>query len=288
MSLEQSNPLVTVYIPTFNRVELLKRAVESVRQQTYQNLEIIIVDDCSNDGTHEYLDEISKQDSRIRYFIKEKNSGACVSRNIAIENANGEFITGLDDDDYFINKRIEVFIRNWSDEYSCIFSNSFIKVNNNKLISNKRLAMKKVVEYLDLIKVNQIGNQVFTKTIYLKNIGGFDTKLKMWQDLECWFRLLKKHGIAKRLFVNLYVVDISHSHERITKKKIERVLETYKYFCYKHDLNEVQKKDLYTQVLNYENLEVDNLLYFRKFLNYKTLGNLYLLFNKIFTIKKFR
>ena len=61
MSLEQSNPLVTVYIPTFNRVELLKRAVESVRQQTYSNLEIIIVDDCSKDGTHAYLEEIKKQ-----------------------------------------------------------------------------------------------------------------------------------------------------------------------------------------------------------------------------------
>lgn len=72
MNLEQLNPLVTVYIPTFNRVELLKRAVESVRQQTYQNLEIIIVDDCSKDGTHEYLEDISKQDLRIRYFIKEK------------------------------------------------------------------------------------------------------------------------------------------------------------------------------------------------------------------------
>lgn len=110
MSLENFNPLVTVYIPTFNRVELLKRAVESVRQQTYQNLEIIIVDDCSNDNTHGYLEEITKRDSRIRYFIKEKNSGACVSRNIAIDNAKGEFITGLDDDDYFLKNRIAEFI----------------------------------------------------------------------------------------------------------------------------------------------------------------------------------
>src|SRR5690606_1394413 len=103
----------TVYIPTYNRVELLKRAVESVRQQTYQNLDIIIVDDCSKDSTHEYLKEITKQDSRIRYFIKEKNSGACVSRNIAIENARGDFITGLDDDDYFLNSRIEFFLEGY-------------------------------------------------------------------------------------------------------------------------------------------------------------------------------
>src|SRR5690606_27763972 len=116
MSLEQSNPLVTVYIPTYNRVELLKRAVDSVRNQTYKNLEIIIVDDCSKDSTHEYLAEISKKDSRIKYFIKEKNSGACVSRNIAIKNAKGDFITGLDDDDYFTLDRVEIFVKSWDSQ----------------------------------------------------------------------------------------------------------------------------------------------------------------------------
>ena len=283
-----SNPLVTVYIPTYNRVELLKRAVESVRQQTYKNLEIIIVDDCSIDGTYDYLKEIAEQDARIRFFLKEKNSGACVSRNIAIENAKGEFITGLDDDDYFISNRIEIFIKNWSNQYSSIFSNSFIKMNNGRLTSNKRITMKKYISYLDLVKVNQIGNQIFTKTAYLKKIDGFDTKLKMWQDVECWFRLLKEYGKAKRIYFNLYVVDISHPHERITKNRIEKVLDTYEYFCNKHSLNDEQRKDLYTQVLNYKKINVSISLYFRKFLNYKTLGNLYLLFNRVFFYKIFR
>ena len=106
--------LVTVYITTFNRVNLLKRSLDSVFKQTYKNIEIIIVDDCSTDGTQEFIKEISQQDKRIKFFLKEKNGGACESRNIAIQNARGEYITGLDDDDYFLSNRIENFVNNLS------------------------------------------------------------------------------------------------------------------------------------------------------------------------------
>ena len=105
--------LVSVYIPTYNRLNLLKRAIESVRKQSYKNLEIIIVDDGSKDGTVEYLEAISKVDKRIIYFLKKKNTGACESRNIALKNASGYFITGLDDDDYFLENRIEKFVNFW-------------------------------------------------------------------------------------------------------------------------------------------------------------------------------
>ncbi|MFP3339642.1 glycosyltransferase family 2 protein, partial [Micrococcus sp. SIMBA_131] len=66
---------------------------ESVQNQTYSNVEIIIVDDCSTDGTHDYLKEVVNQDSRVKYFLKEKNSGATISRNIVIQNAPGTYIT---------------------------------------------------------------------------------------------------------------------------------------------------------------------------------------------------
>ncbi|WP_160243650.1 glycosyltransferase [Acinetobacter indicus] len=277
MNLEQSNPLVTVYIPTFNRVELLKRAVDSVRKQTYKNLEIIIVDDCSKDGTHEYLEEISKQDSRIQYFIKEKNSGACISRNIAIENAKGKFITGLDDDDYFMNNRIEEFVKNWDDKFKCIFSNLLLKKTENTFRSNYRLAMKDIVRGEDLLKANFIGNQIFTKSNYLKEIQGFDSKMQVWQDLECWYRVLGKDGLGKRVKKELYVVDMSHPHERISHNKGEKVLNTYLYFIEKHSLSIRQSEDLKTHMIPYKGIKLPYSTFIRKFMNYKTLGTFNLL-----------
>lgn len=277
MSLEQSNPLVTVYIPTYNRVELLKRAVESVRQQTYKNLEIIIVDDCSEDSTHEYLAEISKKDSRIKYFIKEKNSGACISRNIAIENAKGKFITGLDDDDYFMNNRIEEFVKNWDDKFKCIFSNLLLKKTENTFRSNYRSAMKDIVRGEDLLKANFIGNQIFTKTNYLKKIQGFDSKMQVWQDLECWYRVLGKDGLGKRVKKELYVVDMSHPHERISHNKGEKVLNTYLYFIEKHSLSIRQSEDLKTHMVPYKDIKLPYSTFVRKFMNYKTLGTFNLL-----------
>jgi glycosyltransferase involved in cell wall biosynthesis len=215
MSLEQFNPLVTVYIPTYNRVDLLKRAVESVRQQTYQNLEIIIVDDCSTDNTHQYLEEASKQDSRIRYFIKEKNSGACVSRNIAIANAKGEFITGLDDDDYFSEKRIELFLNGYKKTKSKIQCSLYVEKCKNGDIIKTRFPYE-YITYRHLLVQNYIGNQIFLHCS-LKGFFYFDESVKVMQDLECWFRLL--HNSKEKIIcikTHTYIIDKTHPHERIS------------------------------------------------------------------------
>ena len=92
--------LVTIYIPTKNRLKLLNRAIESVKKQTYKDIEIIVVDDGSTDGTTEYLaQEINS--GTLKAIFNKKSLGACAARNKAIEMATGDFITGLDDDDYF-------------------------------------------------------------------------------------------------------------------------------------------------------------------------------------------
>lgn len=265
-------PLVTVYIPTYNRIELLQRAIKSVQNQTYQNFEVIVVDDCSTDDTHSYLKRLAQEDERIRYFFKEKNSGACISRNIAIENAKGEYITGLDDDDYFVKNRLESFVKNWDDSYSCLFSFNILK--KGKMRSNKRLAMKDIVKSEDLLKANFIGNQIFTKTEYLQKVGGFDSQMHVWQDLECWYRILSL-GPGKRIREDLYVVDMSHPHERITNKKGEKVIKSFDYFVDKHSLNIIQQKNLETHMTNYAGIDLNAKVYLRKFFNYKSVGNLY-------------
>ena len=105
MSRIVTQPLVSVIIPTYNRADLLPRAVHSVLLQTYSNLEIIIVDDCSTDNTQEIVEAFA--DKRIRYICNKKNSWPCVSRNRGLDFATGEYINFLDDDDEFSLTKLE-------------------------------------------------------------------------------------------------------------------------------------------------------------------------------------
>jgi len=86
--------LVTVCITTYNRMDLLPKTLRSILDQTYKNIEVIIVDDCSTDGTEELiLTSLLKQDSRIRYIPHKENKGLAFARNTAINNAKGKYFT---------------------------------------------------------------------------------------------------------------------------------------------------------------------------------------------------
>lgn len=270
------SPLITIYIVTYNRINLLKRALESVIKQTYKNLEIIIVDDYSNDDTLKYLKEICSKDSRVKYFQNDKNSGACVSRNKAIKEARGDFITGLDDDDYFVETRIEDFWNIWNSKINnksnivCLFSNTFEKRTNDNMYIVKK---SKIVLQKDLLIGNLIGNQIFTKTELLKK-NLFDEKLLMWQDLDCWFRLLNKDKIALNTGSTTYVVDKSHLHERITTKTINNVYKTFDHFVNKYKFDIKEEALLKTHVFYYDktNLNIKEIYHlFYKHLNFKAL-----------------
>lgn len=100
----QNEPLVSVIIPTYNRGRLILDSVNSVLNQTYKNIELIVVDDCSTDDTKEVIESI--KDSHIKYIKLEKNSGACIARNRGIEKSTGEFIAFNDSDDLWIPEKI--------------------------------------------------------------------------------------------------------------------------------------------------------------------------------------
>ena len=107
-----NNPLQTVIIPTYNRKEMLAEALDSVLNQSQKSLEVLIIDDCSNDGTNEFVKNIN--DSRVHYFRNEKNSGPEFNRSYGLRQSRGKYITFLDDDDYytdydFFSKAIKIF-----------------------------------------------------------------------------------------------------------------------------------------------------------------------------------
>lgn len=106
--MNENNPLISVIIPSYNRADILPRAISSVLEQTYSNFELIIVDDASTDTTEAVISNI--KDERIKYIKHEKNSNGSVARNTGIKNASGEYIAFLDsDDEWHKDKLLEQF-----------------------------------------------------------------------------------------------------------------------------------------------------------------------------------
>ncbi len=204
---------VSIYIPTHNRIHLLKRAIKSVFSQTYKDWELLIVNDASEDGTREYLDNLIKTDSRVKVFHNESSLGACSSRNIAIRNATGYYITGLDDDDYFTENRIESLLSDYDSKYS--FISHCHKIDNGKRVK-KCLSYEGDFCLKDILKKNFVGNQVFTETNKIRSVNGFDESLPAWQDYDLWVRLTIRYGIFKKIKNYTYIMDIAHEKERIT------------------------------------------------------------------------
>jgi len=222
-------PLITVYMPTHNRLELLQRAVASVFAQTMQDFELIIVDDASSDDTFDYLQKLAEQDSRVIVLRNEVSQGACVARNRAIELARGKFVTGLDDDDEFLPHRLKALLKGYDDSYAF--------VNHGYIWHYGRQAKKvgniaRIITLDDQLSINYGTNQVFVETERLRAIGGFDISFKACQDYDTWTRLLIAYGDAKSLGDASYIVHQGHEGPRITAK--ENHAQGYQQFYDKH------------------------------------------------------
>jgi glycosyltransferase involved in cell wall biosynthesis len=227
--------LVTVYIPTKNRLQLLKRAVNSVLSQTHQNIEIIVVSDGSEDGTCDYVNGL-RHSIPVKLIHNQKSLGACVARNQAIEQASGDFITGLDDDDIFLPHRVEAFIKEWrrqeqsGQRFSCLFDRRIVNVGEQVWLWDTNAS----VSAEQILQSNAVGNQVFTTPKMMKDAGCFDPEMPAWQDWEMWVRLIKTGGPALSINTNTYIMDISHEFDRITQKSAEKMLRAARMFYQKH------------------------------------------------------
>ena len=103
------NSLVTVVVPIYNTEKYLRRCLDSIINQSYSNLEIILIDDGSIDNSSKICYEYSINDHRIK-IIRQKNAGVSVARNVGIRNATGQYITFVDSDDYIANDMVEILL----------------------------------------------------------------------------------------------------------------------------------------------------------------------------------
>jgi len=227
MKVDSNNDLVSVVIPTRNRTDFVKQAIESVLNQTYRNIQIIVVDDASSDNTEFALKEFIAK-GLIYYIRHEFPQGASAARNTGIWAAEGKFIAGLDDDDMFTPRRIEELIKVYSARYSFVHSNSYI-IRNDKKILRK---YSSDITFKKILYRNYVGNQILVERQRLIEIGGFDTKLPARQDHDMWARLIEHFG--QPLLVKKPLMIEFQSHEGRISSASEKVRNGAILFFKKH------------------------------------------------------
>lgn len=228
-------------MPTHNRVNLLSRAVDSVLTQDYDNLELIIVDDASVDSTRDYLEARKKTDHRIRVFYLSEPKGPSHARNLAIREARGEFITGIDDDDEFLPDRLSIFLNAWDKDYAFITSSFFWDYGNRRKLVSKRTH---AVKLDDLLSHKHAICHVFTHTQCLIEAGFFDETMRNSEDWDLWIRLALSKKPIKKLEAATYIIHTAHDMPRLsldTKKAegIQRLIDKYQ-----HHMSPKNKKDM--------------------------------------------
>ncbi|WP_159459888.1 MULTISPECIES: glycosyltransferase [Colwellia] len=242
---------VSVYIPTHNRQNLVKNAVMSVLNQSYKNIEIIIVNDGSSDNTQAVLEQLATSYSNIKILRNDTPKGAPYSRNLAIKSCSGYFVTGLDDDDLFYPDRILDFIREFTDEFSFL-SSSYTEFNGKDKTVNFNRAT--CISFDDIKVRNYIGNQIFTLKSRMIALNGYDLSFHAWQDYELWFRLIKQYGPAKIINNASYEVNTANDRERITSSSNAYL--GYKQFVNKHKDALSTKEKTYQRINDLYNRKV--------------------------------
>ncbi len=101
----ENEPLISIVIPTYNRKEMLLRAINSVLAQNYDNYEILIIDDCSTDGTKDMIEALNKIIPTLKYFWNSKNMNSGYNRNLGYKMSQGKYIVFLDDDDFYLDEK---------------------------------------------------------------------------------------------------------------------------------------------------------------------------------------
>lgn len=231
--------MVSVIIPNYNREKLIVRAVESVLGQTYKELEVIVVDDCSTDFSIKLLDEI--RDSRLKVVRLDVNSGACVARNRGISEAKGEYIAFLDSDDQWLPDKLEMQL-NYMSNHKCdaVFSQyyyyelfkkeSFVKIK--PLIDKKENYLSRIL-YANCVAMDTL---IAKKDVF--NCVRFDPNLPRYQDWDIAIQIaeLYKLDYLDKPTLNVYEQKNSITYSTSKEKKYNAIQ-----YLYNKHLNVIQQ-----------------------------------------------
>ena len=231
------NPLVSVYITNHNYEKYLEKSILSVLNQTYQNYEIIIIDDGSTDNSRKKIEKFSNN-KKVK-IIYQKNKGLVISNNIAIKAAQGKYITRLDADDWLHPNFLQIMVEAAEKNKNCamIFCDYFIVNQKGQVIDQF---------YRHEIKKMKLKNQPahgacsLLNLKILKEIGGYDEQFNCQDGVDLWFSLIKKYKLKN---VNLPLFYYRQHEKSLTQNKI-KILNTRNKILKKHAIQKNKKQNI--------------------------------------------
>jgi glycosyltransferase involved in cell wall biosynthesis len=198
----KNKPLVTVVLPCYNAALYVEEAVRSIMCQTYSNLEILLIDDCSTDNTSAILLRLAQEDKRITIIRNEQNLKLVKTLNKGIDEAKGKFIARMDADDISLPERIEKqveFMLLHPEVDLCGTNYSIIDGKGNKIEASVTMPLTSKEIATALLFTCPIGHPtVLFKKDTIQNLGKYDEKMINIEDYELWLRVA-----ANGLIVNL-------------------------------------------------------------------------------------
>lgn len=222
-----NNPVVSVITPTFNSSKFILDTINSVREQTYLNWEMIIVDDCSNDNTVEIIENEVENDDRIKLIKLKKNVGSAVARNTAIEKARGRFIAFLDSDDMWTKDKLDLQVEFMLKNDLAFSFTEYALIDENGKETGKVVKIPEKLNYKELLKNTIIG--CLTVMLDKEKIGTIKMpEIRTRQDTALWLKILREGYTAYGLQQNLAKYrKVSNS---ISSNKFKAMYNTWKVY----------------------------------------------------------
>ena len=219
--------LVSIITPAYNAAGYVQTAISSVRDQTYQNWEMLIVDDCSSDNTVEIVEQAAAMDPRVRLIRQPKNGGPAAARNSALNAAKGRWIAFLDSDDLWLPQKLELQLAFQRTHGAKITFTAFSRITADGRTTGRLINIPERVSYQQLL-----GNTVIaTSTVIIDRemSGEFRMKAIYYDDFGCWLDMLRGGDAALGLKCDLmrYRV-VRKSVSRNKKNSARQVWRTYR------------------------------------------------------------
>ena len=217
--------LVSVVIPSHNRPLMLKRAVNSVLNQTYGDIECIVVDDASNQSTFNIID--SFDDNRLKYYRHDVKKGASASRNTGIKYSKGEFVAFLDDDDEWLSEKTEkqlYLFERLPENYGLVYSWMDYYDQNNCIIEKHHPTLRGNV-FHKVLDAQRIGGcpTLLVRREVINKIGTFDESLPRGNDGDFIRRICQQYKVDY-IAETLVKVNIGHKSERISSNSRKSII----------------------------------------------------------------